>query len=58
MLGNNFKTILKEERWSKLPTFTVRKRSHELRVPLRAFTKNSNYWRPNYYYAAAGPNPT
>ncbi len=23
MLGNNFKTILKEERWSKLPTFTV-----------------------------------
>jgi hypothetical protein len=22
MLGNNFKTILKEERWSKLPTFT------------------------------------
>jgi hypothetical protein len=23
MLGNNFKAILKEERWSKLPTFTV-----------------------------------
>ncbi len=23
MLGNNFKTILKEERWSKLPTFMV-----------------------------------
>jgi hypothetical protein len=23
MLGNNFKTILKEDRWSKLPTFTV-----------------------------------
>jgi hypothetical protein len=23
MLENNFKTILKEERWSKLPTFTV-----------------------------------
>ena len=23
MLGNNFKTILKEERWSKLTTFTV-----------------------------------
>jgi hypothetical protein len=23
MFGNNFKTILKEERWSKLPTFTV-----------------------------------
>jgi hypothetical protein len=23
MLGNNFKMILKEERWSKIPTFMV-----------------------------------
>jgi hypothetical protein len=29
MLGNNFKTILKEERWSKLPTFTVASKSNE-----------------------------
>ncbi len=28
MLGNNFKTILKEERWSKLPTFTVPSSTH------------------------------
>jgi hypothetical protein len=33
MLGNNFKTILKEERWSKLPTFTVLNNT----IPLRRY---------------------
>jgi hypothetical protein len=36
MLGNNFKTILKEERWSKLPTFTVTQETPLFLLPCQA----------------------
>ena len=38
MLGNNFKPILKEERWSKLPTFTVPLKKITVGVIINVFT--------------------